>query len=73
MVVEAVVGFFVGIQVQSVLDFDGENQSVGIKVVKRERRESEAAIQFFHANATRTMSSNFIFEFFTQDRFNKMN
>ena len=73
MVVEAVVGFFVGIQVQSVLDFDGENQSVGIKVVKRAGREFEAVVEFFRADAACAASGRLVFEFFADNGFDEMN
>ena len=73
LVVEAVVGFFVGIQVQSVLDFDGENQSVGIKVVKRAGREFEAVVECFRADAACAASGRLVFEFFADNGFDEMN
>ena len=73
MVVEAVVRFFVGIQIQSVLDFDGENQTVGIKAVKWAGFEFEAAVEFFRADAACAASGRFVFEFFVDNGFDEMN
>ena len=68
MVVEEVVGFFVGIQVQSVLDFDGENESVGVEFVEWAGREFKAFVEFFRADAARAVSSRLFFELFIRMR-----
>ncbi len=46
LVVEGVVGLLVGIEVESVLDFEGEKEWVGIKVVKGGGGEFEGVVEW---------------------------
>ena len=55
------------------MDFDGENQAVGIKAVKRAGFEFEAAVEFFRADAACAASGRFVFEFFVDNGFDEMN
>ena len=55
------------------MDFDGENESVGVEFVEWAGREFEAVVEFFRADAACAASGRFVFELFIDNGFDEMN